>query len=91
MATFEEQLAQLEVVVEKLELGGLPLEESVQLFEDGVRLSQACKERLANAESRIQKLAMPEGGGAVRFEDLDADALVDDDLETEVDVDDEEE
>lgn len=80
MATFEEQLAELEKVVERLETGGLPLEESVQLFETGVRLSNSCKSQLSAAESRIQILLEPERGGPVRMQDL----------EVEVDEDDEE-
>ena len=43
MASFEEQLTQLEAVVDRLERGELTLDESVRLFEDGVRLSNACK------------------------------------------------
>ncbi len=45
MATFEEQLTALEAVVEQLERGELTLEDSVRLFEEGVRLSAACKQR----------------------------------------------
>ena len=56
MAKFEEQLAQLETVVEKLERGDLPLEESVRLFEQGVKLSDACKQELEKAEGRVQVL-----------------------------------
>jgi exodeoxyribonuclease VII small subunit len=70
VASFEEQLAELERVVERLEHGGLPLEESVQLFEDGVRLSDACKGQLSAAESRIQVLMAPSERGAVKVEDL---------------------
>ena len=73
MATFEDELAELERVVARLEAGNLPLEESVQLFEAGVRLSQSCKARLTAAESRIQKLVGPERGGAVRVEDIEVD------------------
>jgi exodeoxyribonuclease VII small subunit len=43
MASFEEQLAELETVVERLERGELTLEENVGLFERGVYLSNACK------------------------------------------------
>lgn len=56
MATFEEQLKTLETVVEKLERGDLPLEESLSLFEQGVTLSEACKEELEAAEGRVQVL-----------------------------------
>ena len=65
MAKFEEQLTALEGVVERLERGELSLDESVQLFEEGVKLSTACKAELDAAEGRIQVLV--EGGsGEVR-------------------------
>jgi exodeoxyribonuclease VII small subunit len=72
MAGFEEQLTQLEQVVERLERGELTLEESVRLFEEGMKLSQACKQELEQAEGRIQVLV--EGkNGAMRAADLDVD------------------
>jgi exodeoxyribonuclease VII small subunit len=70
MASFEEQLAELEKLVDQLERGDLTLEQSVSLFERGVHLSNACKEQLSNAESRIQALLDPERKGAVRVEEL---------------------
>ena len=70
MASFEDQLAELEKVVEQLERGDLTLEDSVGLFERGVHLSNACKGQLASAESRIQVLLEPVEGGAVRVEEL---------------------
>ncbi len=68
--SFEEQLAELEKVVEQLERGDLRLEDSVGLFERGMRLSEACKEQLAGAESRIQVLLNPREKGPVRVEPL---------------------
>jgi exodeoxyribonuclease VII small subunit len=56
MASFEEQLTALEGVVERLERGELTLDESVRLFEEGVKLSEACKKELETAEGRIQVL-----------------------------------
>jgi len=56
MADFEQKLAALELVVEKLERGDLSLEESVRLFEEGITLSNACKRDLAAAEGKIQVL-----------------------------------
>jgi exodeoxyribonuclease VII small subunit len=53
---FETQLAALEKVVRDLERGDLPLEESLKLFEEGVRLSRECQERLNQAERRIEVL-----------------------------------
>jgi len=75
MASFEEQLDELEKVVEKLERGDLTLEENVTLFERGVQLSNACKKDLASAESRIQVLLDPRDTGPVRTEDLAVEVL----------------
>ncbi|MGA2438492.1 MAG: exodeoxyribonuclease VII small subunit [Acidobacteriaceae bacterium] len=62
MANFEEHLTQLEKVVEKLERGDLTLDESVRLFEDGMKLSTACKRELEQAEGRIQVLVEGKAG-----------------------------
>ncbi len=67
MATFEESLKQLEKIVDQLERGDLPLEESIRLFEDGVRLSTACKQELDAAEGKVQIL-MKERDGSTRAE-----------------------
>jgi len=67
LATFEESLKQLEKIVDQLERGDLPLEESVRLFEDGVRLSTACKQELDTAEGKVQIL-MKERDGSMRVE-----------------------
>ena len=56
MATFEEQLKSLETVVDRLEKGDLALDESLALFEQGVQLSDACKQQLEAAEGRVQVL-----------------------------------
>jgi len=56
MAKFEDNLTALESVVERLERGDLSLEDSVRLFEAGVKLSGACKVELDGAEGRIQVL-----------------------------------
>ena len=69
MASFEEQLTALESVVERLERGELTLDESVRLFEEGVKLSEACKKELETAEGRIQVL-VERGRGLVAV-DLD--------------------
>ena len=67
--TFEESLDQLEAIVRKLEDGDLPLEESLELFEKGVKLSRDCKERLASAEPRIEVL-MKESNGELKLEEI---------------------
>ena len=71
MATFEESLKQLEKIVDQLERGDLPLEESIRLFEDGVRLSSACKQELDAAEGKVQIL-MKERDGSMKPEPFPA-------------------
>jgi exodeoxyribonuclease VII small subunit len=75
MASFEDQLTALESVVERLEQGELSLDESVRLFEEGVKLSNACKKELEAAEGKIQILVERGSGGAKTVDlDLDEDA-----------------
>ena len=54
--SFEEALAQLTQLVERLESGQLSLEDSVTAFETGVRLSRRCEALLDSAEQRLQIL-----------------------------------
>ncbi|WP_392551834.1 exodeoxyribonuclease VII small subunit [Orbus wheelerorum] len=54
--SFEEILKELENVVSKLELGNLPLDEALNEFEKGVKLSKQGQVQLQNAEQRIQIL-----------------------------------
>ncbi len=60
--TFEASLKELEKIVRRLEDGDLPLEESLKLFESGVKLSRECQERLNQAERRIEVLLADENG-----------------------------
>jgi exodeoxyribonuclease VII small subunit len=54
--TFEQALQQLEQIVQKLEKGELPLEESLGLYEEGIRLSRLCHGKLEEAEGKIAML-----------------------------------
>ena len=54
--SFEELYRRLEETVAKLERGGLPLEESIALYEEGMQLAKRCQEILDKAELRITKL-----------------------------------
>lgn len=65
---FEDALKRLEDIVEKLESGSLELEESIQLFEEGVKLSLYCQQQLKKAEGRVQRLVKNLNG---EFELLD--------------------
>ena len=63
--SFETQLAALERVVRELERGDLPLERSLELFEQGVKLSRDCQERLNEAERRIEVLLRAPDGSTL--------------------------
>jgi exodeoxyribonuclease VII small subunit len=63
--TFEASLEALEQIVQQLESGDLPLEKSLELFEQGVRLSRECQERLSQAERRIEVLLRDNQGRPV--------------------------
>jgi exodeoxyribonuclease VII small subunit len=59
---FEELYQRLEQVVTQLESGDLPLEKSLELFEEGMRLSEQCREALKSAEKRLKVLVKDESG-----------------------------
>ena len=59
---FETSLEELERIVRELERGDLPLEKSLELFEQGIKLSRACQERLSEAERRIEVLTRDNHG-----------------------------
>ena len=54
--TFETGLNELERIVKELEKGDLPLEHSLLLFENGMKLSAVCKKMLEEAETRVEIL-----------------------------------
>ncbi len=66
---FEEAFSKLEEIVRKLESGNMSLEESLKAFEEGVRLSRICSERLDEAERRVEILIDGEKGIIKPFED----------------------
>ncbi len=72
---FEAQLASLERIVRELERGDLPLERSLELFEQGVRLSRECQERLNEAERRIEVLLRSGDGTTTTTLEFGADEL----------------
>lgn len=63
---FEQSMDWLSRIVEKLEQGDLPLEQSLQLFEEGVRLSRMAQERLDTAQQRIERLLTVDSQGRPR-------------------------
>ncbi len=73
--SFEKALADLEGIVQKLEKGGLSLNESLALFEKGVKLTKYLREELGKAEKKVEILLKDEKG-EVRKEPFDLDREV---------------
>ena len=67
--SFEESLQELERIVEKLENGQLSLDESLALFEKGIKLVKECNTRLKNAQQKVEKLI--EENGELKSEPFD--------------------
>jgi exodeoxyribonuclease VII small subunit len=59
--SFEESLAELEQLVERMEQGNLGLEESLKLFERGVQLTRSCQKALKEAEQKVHVLLEENG------------------------------
>jgi exodeoxyribonuclease VII small subunit len=68
--SFEDALRALEETVQRLESGGLTLDESARLYEEGVKLARFCSERIASAELKITKIRTAYGE-QMRFMDDD--------------------
>ena len=64
MATvkFEEALARLEAIVNELERGQLPLDDSMRIFEEGMKLSRTCLKMLEDAERKVEILIKDKDG-----------------------------
>ena len=62
--SFEESMNQLEKIVEELEAGNLPLDKALKRFEEGVKLSQSCFEKLDETEKKITRLMQQQDGSA---------------------------
>lgn len=69
--TFEHSLGRLERIVRDLEDGEVPLEESLTLYEEGIRLSKECMETLGKAEVKIKQLTK-DLNGKLQLKELDA-------------------
>ncbi len=76
---FERAMAELEQLVEKLEKGDLPLEESLRAFERGVALTRSCQTALRAAEQKVELLLQRPGGDAERVPFDDDDGAEDED------------
>ncbi len=68
--SFEKKLTRLEEIVQKMENGELSLDESLKLFEEGVKLSRECNKELSEAEQKVKKLVGVDKDGEPILEDF---------------------
>ena len=59
--TFEEAIKQLEVIVDKLEHGDVPLEEAITYYKEGMNLSKQCHDRLKHVEEQMEQILRENG------------------------------
>jgi len=59
---FEDALKRLEEIINNLEQGEVPLEETVKMFQEGITLAKICKDKLQSAEKEIQKIVKDTDG-----------------------------
>ena len=71
IATFEDAIRRLGEIVQTLERGDLPLEESLRLFEEGVRLSRVSQERLDAAQKKVEQLLGIDAQGRARTQEFE--------------------
>lgn len=69
--SFEDAIERLSQIVESLESAGLPLDESLRLFEEGVQLARKSQARLDSAERKVQELLAYDEGGKPVVEEFD--------------------
>jgi exodeoxyribonuclease VII small subunit len=72
--SFEEALAALEGIVQQLERGDVPLDQSISLYERGEALRAACQQRLDAAQARIEKIVTGADGRAAGTQAFDSDS-----------------
>jgi len=69
--SFEKALQELEAIVEKLEGGDAPLEESITIYQRGAELKAHCESKLKNAQLKVEKIVL-DGKGKAGTEPLDS-------------------
>ena len=71
---FEQALVALEEVVQQLESGNVPLDQSISLYERGEKLRKLCQSRLDDAQARIEKIVTDVNGAASSTAPFDSDS-----------------
>lgn len=69
--SFEQALAELEAIVEKMESGNVDLNSSIATYERGEKLKKHCETMLKEAEARVEKITLSSDGKATGTEPLD--------------------
>ena len=62
---FEKAILRLEKIVDDLETGELDIDKSLEIFEEGIKMSRVCSKKLSEAEAKIEKLTRDEKGNLV--------------------------
>lgn len=62
---FEKAMKRLEQIVEELEKGELDIDKSLEIFEEGIKMSRVCAKKLSEAEQKIEKLTRTKSGDLV--------------------------
>lgn len=72
---FEDALKKLEKIVERLEAGDVPLEESLSLYEEGISLFRFCSAKLEEAKKKVEILTKKGSNGKLRPEPFDMEKI----------------
>lgn len=59
--SFEEAIKEIETIVHKLEQGDVPLEKAIEYFQEGIKLSQICKDKLTKVEKQMTTILNEQG------------------------------
>ena len=71
--SFEDALRRLEAIVQQLESGDVPLDQSITLYAEGDKLRAQCQKRLADAQARIDKITLGSDGSIAGTEPFGSD------------------
>lgn len=74
MLSFEDALAELEAIVNKLESGDISLDDAIAAYARGTELKQQCQTRLEEAQLKVDKIKLSETGGVLGTEAFDSSA-----------------
>jgi len=69
--SFEDALTELEGIVDRLERGDAPLEESIEIYQRGAKLKAHCESKLKSAQMKVEKIVL-DGKGDIKTKDFDS-------------------